>query len=115
VGDDWSLVLLYNAVDVMVVPSRRENLPQCVTEAQSCGCPVAAFNTTGMPDALVHGETGYLAHPFDVGDLGRGIAWILADKKRWENLSIAARRRAVELWNTSTVVTRYLKVFEEAS
>jgi len=26
--DDWSLALLYNAADVVVVPSRQENLPQ---------------------------------------------------------------------------------------
>jgi glycosyltransferase involved in cell wall biosynthesis len=112
--DDWSLTLLYNAVDAVAVPSRQENLAQAATEAQACGCPVAAFNVAGMPDAVVHGETGYLAHPFDVDDLGHGIAWILADKDRWMMLSHASRQRAVALWSPSAVVTQYLDVFQQA-
>jgi hypothetical protein len=45
--------LLDAVADVMVVPSRMGNLPQ------------TAFNTTGLPDAVEHRRTGYLASAFD--------------------------------------------------
>ena len=46
--DQKSLALIYSAADVMVVPSRMENLPQTATEATNCGTPVVAFDCSGF-------------------------------------------------------------------
>jgi glycosyltransferase involved in cell wall biosynthesis len=112
--DDVALALLYGAADVMVVPSRQENLVQTGTEAQSCGCPVVAFAATGMPDVVEHGSTGYLAAPYDTQDLARGIVWTLEDEGRRVNLGHAARQRALQLWSPETLVPRYLEAYETA-
>jgi len=112
--DDWSLALLYSATDVVVVPSRQENLPQTGTEAQACGTPVVAFNATGLPDVVEHGVTGYLAQPYIAEDLAHGIRWALEDAGRHAKLSAAARARAVSLWAPEVVVPQYLAVYREA-
>jgi len=114
VYDDASLVLLYNSADVMVVPSRQENLPQTGTEAQACGCPVVAFNATGLSDVVEHEVTGYLAKPYDPIDMAHGIFWVLEDKKRHSRLGLAARSRAVNLWSFDVVVPQYLGVYRDA-
>lgn len=113
-NDDWTLSLLYNAADVVVVPSRQDNLPQTGTEAQACGSPVVAFNTTGLADVVVHKETGYLAHPFDPKELAHGISWVLESKELHHNLSIAARKRAIRLWAPDVIVPQYLDVYQQA-
>jgi glycosyltransferase involved in cell wall biosynthesis len=113
-SDDITLSLIYSAADVMVVPSRQENLPQSGTEAQACGCPVVAFNCTGLPDVVEHGETGYLAAPYDAEDLANGIRWVLEDRERYLLLSAAARARAVSLWAEEVVVPQYLAVYQQA-
>lgn len=110
--DDATLALLYSAVDVTVVPSRQENLPQAGTEAQACGCPVVGFNTTGLPDVIVHGETGYLAEAYNEADLAKGIEWVLADDVRYVKLSEQARARAVRLWSPKVVIPQYMKVYQ---
>lgn len=112
--DDATLALLYSAVDVTVVPSRQENLPQSGTEAQACGCPVVAFDTTGLSDVVEHKVTGYLADAFSVEDLAEGIEWSLENKERHNQLSINARNRAVQLWSINIVVPQYLDVYQEA-
>ena len=112
--DEIALALLYNAADVMIIPSRQENLVQTGTEAQSCGCPVVAFATTGMPEVVEHGVTGYLAAPYDTKDLARGIAWILEDDAQRVRLGQAARQRAVRLWSPETLVPRYMEEYETA-
>ena len=113
-NDDITLSLLYSAVDVTVVSSRQENLPQTATEAQACGCPVVAFNTTGLTDVVEHKHTGYLAEAFSVNDLAKGILWVLADKDRHAKLSFQARQRAVSLWSDEVVVPQYMEVYKRA-
>lgn len=113
VHDDFTLALLYNAADVTVVPSRQENLPQTATEAQACGCPVAAFDCSGLPDAVEHEVSGYLARAFDPADLARGIEW-LTEASRRAMLRDQARARALRLWSPGVVIPRYLDVYAQA-
>jgi glycosyltransferase involved in cell wall biosynthesis len=115
IDDDARLAALYSAADVMVVPSRLENLPQTATEAQACGCPVVAFATGGLPDAVEDRATGYLAHPFDVTDLAEGVRWVLSDRQRHESLRRQARERAQRLWSPEAVVPSYVEVFAAAA
>jgi glycosyltransferase involved in cell wall biosynthesis len=114
IGDDTTLALLYSAADVMVTPSRQENLPQSATEAHGCGCPVVAFNCTGLPDVVEHMVTGYLAEPYQAADLAHGIAWVLDGEARRTRLGVAARDRAERLWSAKSVVPAYLDVYEAA-
>lgn len=115
IDEEARLAMLYSAADVMVVPSRLENLPQTATEAQACGCPVVAFATGGLPDAVDDRVTGYLARPFDVKDLAEGVRWVLSDRPRYELLRRQARERAQTLWSAEAVVPRYLEVFAAAA
>ena len=84
--DENALSLLYSGVDVVIVPSTIDNLPQIGTEAQSCGVPVAAFNCSGMPDIVKDKETGYLAKPYDFDELAYGINWIITNKIMHEEM-----------------------------
>ncbi|OGB22784.1 MAG: glycosyl transferase [Burkholderiales bacterium RIFCSPLOWO2_02_FULL_57_36] len=114
IGDDATLALLYSAADVMIIPSRQENLPQSGTEAHACGCPVVAFNCTGLPEVVDHCVTGYLATPYRPDDLAHGIEWVLEDKERHTNLRIAARKKTENLWSARSVIPAYLNVYELA-
>jgi glycosyltransferase involved in cell wall biosynthesis len=111
IDDDAMLARVYAAGDVMVVPSRIENLPQTATEAQACGCPVVGFRTAGLPDAVDDRRTGWLARAFDVDDLAAGIRWVIEDRERHRGLSTAARQRAVRLWHADVVLPRYLEQY----
>ncbi len=52
--------------DLFVLPSMHEALGTSLLEAQSCGVPVLAFNTGGIPEALNQEKTGYLFDNFDM-------------------------------------------------
>lgn len=114
VSDDYTLALLYNAADIMVVPSRRDNFPQTATEALSCGTPVVAFDCSGLSNIIVHRVTGYLAMPFNPADLSDGILWLLSNKDISNSMSINARKEAVNRWSTDLVVRRYNDVYNMA-
>jgi glycosyltransferase involved in cell wall biosynthesis len=114
IRDDRLLALAYCAADVMVVPSRQDNLPNTALEAQACGIPVVAFRIGGLPDIVTHRETGWLAQPFDTSDLAAGIEWVLADTARSSALSHASREAAVARYSPQVVARQYARVYEQA-
>jgi glycosyltransferase involved in cell wall biosynthesis len=113
VRDDRVLALAYSAADVMVVPSRHDNLTNTALEAQPCGTPLVAFNSTGLPDVVGHKETGYLAEPYSADDLAEGIRWVLGDRARQRGLSRLSGERAVTLFGNDAVARRYAALYEQ--
>jgi glycosyltransferase involved in cell wall biosynthesis len=111
--DDQALAMLYSAADLVVVPSRIENLPQAATEAHSCGVPVVAFRVGGIPDVVEHGVTGFLASPFDPLDLARGIEWVVKDRDRYDEMCLRARAAAAK-WAEDIVLGSYRQIYENA-
>lgn len=111
--DEISQILLYSAADVTVAPSRQENLSNTVMESLACGTPVVAFNIGGMPDMIDHQASGYLAAPFESDDLSAGIVWVLENATRYAELSMHARKTAVERYALKTVAKQYQALYQD--
>jgi glycosyltransferase involved in cell wall biosynthesis len=56
----------YSAADIFAFPGIGESLGMVFLEAQSCGTPVVALNTAGVPQVVIDSETGMLV-PRDDG------------------------------------------------
>lgn len=112
-NDDISLALVYAAADVFVLPSTQDNLPNTVLEAIACGTPCVGFNIGGMPDMIEHQRNGYLAQPFQVEDLARGMVWVLENQERHQKLCIRSREKAEEEFAMDRQASRYLSLFTE--
>ena len=112
-NDDLSLSMVYSAADVMVVPSIQEAFGQTTSEAMSCGTPVVTFNATGSKDLVDHQQTGYLAVPFEVDDLAKGIIWVLEDRKRHQKLQFQARKKVLSEFTSALQAGRYLSLYKE--
>ena len=110
--DEISQVLLYSAADVVVAPSIQENLSNAVMESLACGTPVVAFDIGGMPDMIDHQENGYLAIPFDVSDLAKGIMWVLEDKNRHISLSHRACKTVIERFSIGSIARQYQALYQ---
>lgn len=112
-NDDIKLAQLYSAADVFVLPSIQESLGYTVMEAMACGTPSVAFRQGGVPDLIDHQQNGYLAQPYEPSDLARGIAWIMEDKNRWEELSANARQKIENVYAIEDVAKRHLELYRE--
>ena len=86
---------LLRAADALVLASSLEGLPLSVLEAQSCGTPVVAYPTAGIPEVITDGETGLLARADDPQDLARRIAELLRDAELRERLARQGRARVL--------------------
>jgi glycosyltransferase involved in cell wall biosynthesis len=109
--DTYSLMLVYNAVDVFVTPSLADNFPNTILESLSCGTPVVGFDIGGIPDLIKHKETGYLAKYRDSNDLSVGIQWILHSEDY--NLLCENARLEIERNYTDTnIIKRHQDLWE---
>jgi len=111
--DDSSMIAAYNSADVLLVPSRQDNLPQTAVEAQACGIPVVSFNVGGLADIVAHQRSGYLATPYDVKDFANGIALLLGDddKRKW--MSQLARQMALDKFSVPVVAKAYAALYKK--
>ena len=110
--DDLSLITLYNACDAMIVPSLQENLSNAILESLACGTPVVGFNIGGNGDMITHKQNGYLAKPYEIKDLAKGIDWVLTNNED-EELSKNAREKAVRTFSYPVVAKQYIELYKE--
>lgn len=111
IDDENIMVEIYNAVDVVIVPSRSENLSYTIMESMACGTPVVAFEIGGNSDMIDHKQNGYLAKPFDTDDLANGIIWCINNNKN-NILSISATKKVEEKYNIDKIVESYKKIYK---
>jgi glycosyltransferase involved in cell wall biosynthesis len=78
------LPLFYNSADLFVIPSFYEGFGLIGLEAMACGCPVAAANTTSLPEVL--GQAAVYFDPNDPEEMAVVIKEVLVNKERQEEM-----------------------------
>jgi glycosyltransferase involved in cell wall biosynthesis len=110
VSDESRLAAIYNAVDLVALPSREENLSNMLAEGLSCGTPCLAFGVGGNADLVSHQTNGYLAKPFDTADMAAGLSWILNNLRGGRRESIARATQAKLSYET--LVPKFLEIYQ---
>lgn len=76
-----------------------EGLPNVVVEAQAMQLPVVSTVHAGIPEAVIHGETGFLAPERDYKQLGENMLCLLENAQLWQRFSVAGRDRVQKFFN----------------
>lgn len=100
---------LMAAFDAFVLPSLFEGLPNAVLEAMACGKPIIATSVDGTPEAVVHGETGWLVPPRDPAALADAILRFCRNRGLMKTLGRNGRKRAVQAFG----IDRQISAFDE--
>jgi glycosyltransferase involved in cell wall biosynthesis len=94
----------YRAMDVMVLPSRREGFPNVVLEAAATGIPVVTTLATGSRDSVVPEVTGLLIPPGYPEAISEAVLKLLRDPERCERMGKAARAWVTEHYSDQRVL-----------
>jgi glycosyltransferase involved in cell wall biosynthesis len=108
------LVDFYRAATALVVPSVEEGLGLVAVEAQLCETPVVAFDSGGLRDVVVDGETGVLVRHVSATALAGALHDLLRRPDRGASLGRAGRFRALEKFAPGPVARRYVAIYQEA-
>jgi glycosyltransferase involved in cell wall biosynthesis len=87
---------LVQVFDIIAVPSHVEPLGNATLEAMAAGRVVVGSRVGGIPEMVLHGETGLLTPPADATALGASIAQLAQDANLRSRMSDASRRRSLD-------------------
>lgn len=90
---------LYEALDVFVLSSLREGLPNVLLEAMALEVPVVATRIAGIPRLIQDGDNGLLVSPDKVDELAAALARLAGDAGLRSKLGLAARRTVKERYS----------------
>ncbi|MGD0897849.1 MAG: glycosyltransferase family 4 protein [Thermoguttaceae bacterium] len=99
------------AMDVYVQPSLAEPLGLAILEAMAVGLPVVASRVGGIPETVVHGQTGILVPPRESGALADGIVTLLKDPALRSAMGRAGRQRVLREFSPDSHLARVEAVF----
>jgi L-malate glycosyltransferase len=111
-GDQEFVAELLPAADVFLLPSQHESFGLAALEAMSCGVPVVGSRIGGLPEVIIHEETGYLCDPNDVPCMSAIVLGLLRNEDLRLKIGRAARERAEQEFNRDKVVARYVDAYQ---
>lgn len=94
----------------------RENMPYSIMEALAEGTPVIGSRIGGIPEAVIEGETGWLAEPGDVGSLSGALtkAVVIAqDRDAYHGLQRSCRDYVLSRCEQAQYMNRLTDLYEE--
>jgi len=112
-GKQLELVPLLSAADIFLMPSQSESFGLSALEAMACEIPVVATSIGGLPELIVHGETGYIAEIGDIERMAKYAVDLLTNDQKYAMFAAASRRRAVEMFSAERVVDQYERYYEQ--
>jgi glycosyltransferase involved in cell wall biosynthesis len=111
ISDRTKRAMFFNAADVFVSTSLMETYGLTLIEAMSCGIPVVAFRTGGIPEAVPN-EGGILCEVLNAAEL-KGVIQKLRNSKNLRNdLGNAARKLVAARNNKPRFAAAFAGLYE---
>jgi glycosyltransferase involved in cell wall biosynthesis len=119
-----SVVLVYNREDipdllassdvfVYATPAdSNDSLPRALLEAQAAGLPVVTTDTSGCPEIVRNGKTGFVV-PYKTEALAEKIVQLIDSPQLLRTWGKAAQQWVAQTFNWDQMADQYAKVFRE--
>ena len=110
---------LYAASDIVLAPSRSSHacMGVSIKEAMAASVSVIASDSGGIPEAVLHNETGIIVPLQEDGEnnvegLKTAIIELSLNKKKRETFSVNSRKRASDLFSEEKTIEKTFELFK---
>jgi N-acetyl-alpha-D-glucosaminyl L-malate synthase BshA len=111
-GKQNELVPLLSASDLFLIPSQSESFGLSALEAMACEVPVISSSVGGLPELVLHGQTGFIAEIGDVDRMAKYAIELLVNEPKYKLFAEASRARAVGMFTEKKIVDMYEAYYE---
>lgn len=108
-GERDDIADLLGAMDIFLLTSDREGLPNAVMEAMAAGLPCVVTDVGGNAELVVDGETGFVRRATAIGELANA-AWRLAEAPGLRRRFGDAGRRRMRVEFTPEALARQTEI-----
>jgi len=98
--------------DVFLFPSKMEGLGTSILDAQASGIPVISTYAGGIPELILHNESGLLSQVGDIEDLANNIDKVLKDNSL-RNKLISGARANVSKFSKKETARKTLSIYND--
>lgn len=98
---------------IILIPSLAEGLPNLAVEAAALGRIVIGSDAGGIPEIVQHNETGIIIPSHNKEALLNAMLNLADNKKDWNKMAQAARKRVETYFDSRNFAPALLKVFKE--
>lgn len=111
------LELMQNA-EIFALPSQQakngdcEGLPIVINEASACGLPVVSTYHSGIPEAVIDGETGFLVEEKNAIQLKDKLDILLSDQQLSRKMGLAGRELVCEVFNIQKQSSKLESIYD---
>ena len=109
-SDSW--VFIQNSVTAM--NGDQEGFPVAIQEAMACGLPVVSTFHSGIPDGVLHGETGFLVLENDFHNMADYILKLLRNQELAWDMGKKGRIRALTCFSEDRHIDLVYQLIKEA-
>ena len=106
---------LMKSADLFVMSSVTEGLGSAVLDAMAMGHAVVGTRAGGIPEAVVHEETGLLVEPADAKALAAAIGRLLKNAELRKQFGEAGRARVTEHFGVDRLVEGTLEAYKRVA
>jgi len=111
IGYQENMIPVYEASDIVVLPSYREGFPKVLIEAAAIGRPIITTDVPGCKDAVQDGINGYLVPVKNVEKLVEKMFCFIYNNKLKYEMGNASSRIARKYYDNIKINTQYLSFF----
>jgi glycosyltransferase involved in cell wall biosynthesis len=112
-GHQTDMPPIYAGLDLVVIPSLSEGLPNVLLEAMVYRKPVVATNVGGIPEVMQDGLSKFLVSPGDAQAMANTILEVLRDPTLRRELGEAGQRRVREAFSPSQRAAQVMELYKE--
>lgn len=112
-GYQEKMLGFYKAIDILVIPSLSEGLPNVMLEAMAVGIPVISTRVGAIPDVIQHGKTGWLVDPGDMVELAQQVCEVAKVPSQWQAVSQAALNGLYPRYSALSRADAFAAVYDE--
>jgi glycosyltransferase involved in cell wall biosynthesis len=112
-GSQKNIPSILKQADICVLSSLQESFPYAIMEAQIAGLPVVVTDAGGLPETVIHGQTGFISPKGNSESIYLNLRKLIENEELRNYMAANARLSAPQKWDLELMITRTLYIYKQ--